>query len=274
MMIRSTALLTVPVACALVNAAPQAYSNFDLNYDIGIYLPEFPFVTQAAPLDVSLSASSQAPLDFIGVIPENTIALQERSAQVSFDIGWTGIGGDTSSPSNIKLIDGDAFTVHWLADPDTTSDFTAPRLFESGESVGSGQPSSILLYLAANPTLENGFDNLWFVPLRFIVGVTLELNDGTHYGFVEFEDISPLTMERDYQPVRWGYETEPNTAFVIPEDCGLADMNRDNALNFFDVSLYLAAYTNNRFAADLNLDGIVNFFDVSTFLFSYNSGCP
>lgn len=273
MMIRTTALLTVPLACSLANAAPEVYSNFDLNYDIGIYLPEFPFVTQAAPLDVSLPASSQAPLDFIGVIPENTIALQERSAQVSFDIGWTGIGGDTSSPSNIKVIDGDVFTVHWLADPDTTSDFTVPRYFQSGESVGPGQPSSTLLYLAANPTLENGFDNLWFVPLRFIVGVTLELNDGTHFGFVEFEDISPLAMNRDYQPVRWGYETEPNTAFVIPEDCGLADINRDNTLNFFDVSLYLAAYTNNRFAADLNLDGIVNFFDVSTFLFSYNSGC-
>lgn len=273
-MMKKTAatLLTVPLACALANAVPEVYSNFDLNYDIGIFLPEFRFSSRAAPLEIMLPASSQAPLDFIGSVPENAIALQFRSEQSSFDIGWTGLGGDTSIdfPSNLSVIDGDTFTVHWLADPKTTSDFVAPKIFQPGESVGPGQPSSTLLYIASAPTLENGFDNLWFVTQRFIIGVTLELNDGTHYGFVE---ISQPAMERDYQPVRWGYETEPNTAFVIPEDCGLADINRDNTLDFFDVSLYLAAYTNNRYAADLNLDGIVNFFDVSTFLFSYNNGC-
>ena len=276
-MMKKTAatLLTLPFVCALANAAPEVYSNFDLNYDIGLFQPDFRFSSFAAPLVISLAANEQAPLDLIGQVPENAIALNYYAQQVSGDIGYKWLGGDDFYNSNITFVEGPTVTVHYEAYPDTESDFHTPAQLFPGDVVGPSQPVMTEAQISANPTAEFGFDDYWFVPDRFIIGVVEDLGDGnTRYGFVEFENISQPAMERDYQPVRWGYETDPNTAFVIPEDCGLADTNRDNTLNFFDVSIFLTAYTDNRFAADLNLDGEVNFFDVSAFLNAFNAGCP
>lgn len=56
--------------------------------------------------------------------------------------------------------------------------------------------------------------------------------------------------------------------------CTLADLNADQELNFFDVSIFLTEYSQNSLDVDLNGDGILNFFDVSAFLVSYEAGCP
>ncbi len=53
-----------------------------------------------------------------------------------------------------------------------------------------------------------------------------------------------------------------------------ADMNNDGSLDFFDISVFLAAYTVNDPAADFDGDGNFNFFDVSAFLASFAAGCP
>jgi len=53
-----------------------------------------------------------------------------------------------------------------------------------------------------------------------------------------------------------------------------ADMVFDNTLNFFDVSAFLDAYTEDDLAADFNGSGTLNFFDVSTFLQLFVDGCP
>lgn len=45
-------------------------------------------------------------------------------------------------------------------------------------------------------------------------------------------------------------------------------------LNFFDVSAFLAAFTDQSGEADLTFDGNFNFFDVSVFLQLYAQGCP
>lgn len=45
-------------------------------------------------------------------------------------------------------------------------------------------------------------------------------------------------------------------------------------LNFFDVSVFLGAFTARQGQADLTFDGEFNFFDVSTFLQLYAQGCP
>lgn len=52
------------------------------------------------------------------------------------------------------------------------------------------------------------------------------------------------------------------------------DLNTDGVLNFFDVSLYILAYTSGDLAADYNGDGNLNFFDVSEFIFAFTQGCP
>ena len=52
------------------------------------------------------------------------------------------------------------------------------------------------------------------------------------------------------------------------------DLNDDGTLNFFDVSAFLSAFSNNTPQGDFNNDGRWNFFDISAYLIAYTSGCP
>ncbi|MCA9275186.1 MAG: hypothetical protein KDA29_04095 [Phycisphaerales bacterium] len=53
------------------------------------------------------------------------------------------------------------------------------------------------------------------------------------------------------------------------------DFNGDGRLDFFDVSIFLSAFTNMDFTiADYNMDGAIDFFDVSAFLADFQAGCP
>ncbi len=53
-----------------------------------------------------------------------------------------------------------------------------------------------------------------------------------------------------------------------------ADLTGDGALNFFDVSAFLIAFSTMDPAADFTGDGLFNFFDVSAFLTAFAAGCP
>ena len=53
-----------------------------------------------------------------------------------------------------------------------------------------------------------------------------------------------------------------------------ADLNGDGVLNFFDVSVFLNAYSNQNPIGDFNGDGQFNFFDISAYLSAYSAGCP
>ncbi len=59
----------------------------------------------------------------------------------------------------------------------------------------------------------------------------------------------------------------------IPVPCP-ADLNLDKVLNFFDITLFIQMYTNQRPLADLNHDGILDFFDFSVLLDTFRNGCP
>lgn len=108
----------------------------------------------------------------------------------------------------------------------------------------------------------------------FIVPVRIALGDGLHYGFVEFAyTASSHISDNTWQPIRWGYETDPDTALVIPSGC-LADFSMDGVLDFFDVSAFLGAFASQDSIADLTSDGIFDFFDVSAFLGAFGAGCP
>lgn len=53
-----------------------------------------------------------------------------------------------------------------------------------------------------------------------------------------------------------------------------ADLNNDEELDFFDVSLFLIAFGNSDPLADFDGDGQFDFFDVSAFLIAFSAGCP
>ena len=63
------------------------------------------------------------------------------------------------------------------------------------------------------------------------------------------------------------------TETVTLNTCAV-DFNNDGALNFFDVSAFLSAFSGQDPIADLNNDGQFNFFDVSAFLSAFSAGCP
>jgi len=54
----------------------------------------------------------------------------------------------------------------------------------------------------------------------------------------------------------------------------LPDLNNDASLNFFDISIFLQAFSANDPIADFTNDGLINFFDVSTFMPVFGAGCP
>ncbi len=64
-----------------------------------------------------------------------------------------------------------------------------------------------------------------------------------------------------------------NFSITIIDPCPV-DLNDDGMVDFFDVSVFLTAFSTMGPVADFNHDGIVNFFDVSAFLAAYNAGCP
>ncbi|MCR9074409.1 MAG: FG-GAP repeat protein [bacterium] len=62
-------------------------------------------------------------------------------------------------------------------------------------------------------------------------------------------------------------------SFPLPGTCH-ADRNGDGALNFHDVSDFIADYLNQDPSADLSHDGAFNAFDVLAFIALFNEGCP
>lgn len=59
-----------------------------------------------------------------------------------------------------------------------------------------------------------------------------------------------------------------------PAQSCAVDFNNDGSLDFFDVSLFLSAYSSGDLLADLTGNGTLDFFDVSAFLTQFSLGCP
>lgn len=67
------------------------------------------------------------------------------------------------------------------------------------------------------------------------------------------------------------------SAYIFDLSCSVPcppDFSGDQVLNFFDVSIFLAAFTAMEPAGDFNGDGVWDFFDVSAFLSAFMNGCP
>lgn len=83
--------------------------------------------------------------------------------------------------------------------------------------------------------------------------------------------LSASSLASDHRPVI--------VDFILPEPAGdpcpaPPDYNDDNIINFFDVSAFLGAFSNQDPSADITGDGSFDFFDVSVFLGLYSDGCP
>ncbi|MFG0244960.1 MAG: peroxidase family protein [Phycisphaerales bacterium JB052] len=65
-----------------------------------------------------------------------------------------------------------------------------------------------------------------------------------------------------------------DNVFIATDPCP-GDYNNDGNLNFFDISLFMAGFSNGDARADYNAnDGVFDFFDVSSFIAEFKAGCP
>ena len=263
------ALVACSAIAGLTQAEPIIYSDASRSIDMGLYT-EFGFFF--TPLDIRLPAESQVGMKS-GAAPDHTIVFGHRVEFSSSDISWRSIG---FAPGDDRVISDESVTVHHAGDPTWDEQLSMPSEFGPLDWVGSGHGLARSVISAVGFTVEYGSRDHYFFDDRFTLGVVLELDDGPHYGFVEFENVIPIgTLGRpDYRPVRWGYETDLDTAIVVPDFCGEVDYDRNGTLDFFDVSAFLDSFSQQQFAADLNMDGDFDFFDVSDFLDAFGAGCP
>ncbi len=128
-------------------------------------------------------------------------------------------------------------------------------------------------------------------PIDFI-SYNVEFLDGTDWNLID----GPATL-----PVSRGVLAEWDTATVAPGEyairvsmaCSgglepiqtqavatitapqcLADLNADGILDFFDITIFLGAFSANDPVADMNEDGAFDFFDVAAYLEAFSAGCP
>jgi len=66
---------------------------------------------------------------------------------------------------------------------------------------------------------------------------------------------------------------DSGAGYVFDVTCP-SDLTLSGNLNFFDVSAFLQAFSNQSMVADFTNDGVFDFFDISAFLYAYNAGCP
>ena len=92
--------------------------------------------------------------------------------------------------------------------------------------------------------------------------------DCTYDDPTTFPDVPRVT----FGAIAW--ESEADTPIVAGAGLCEADLNFDAVADFFDVSAFLAAFTDQDPLADFNHDNAYDFFDVSEFLTAYNNGCP
>lgn len=127
----------------------------------------------------------------------------------------------------------------------------------------------------------------YYTPQSPMVSVVILENDGqgnfqepemhatpdggfAHFAYGDFDgNTTPdlVGIARQIDPIAFGVYFNP-----CPARC-LADLNGDDALDFFDVSAFLIAYANADPIADTNGDGMYDFFDVAGFITQFNEGC-
>lgn len=263
LIIASTISALAGLACADVLIFENDNPQFELGYASAL----FPSTFQT--LDITQDASNQPP----AVTPKTSIApgaffLTDHPAFTSGDPSYIDVDGFTNlrlalgTPVTTQLNDHGDWREITLTDVpmnaptgvtvDATTNFVTQALdiFISNTNLPEGS-------LVSNTTIT--------------IPVELTISGQPHYGFVEIE--KQTSDDRySWNATRWGYDTTPNTTFVIPTSCG-ADLDNSGHLNHFDISAFLSAYGQGNLSVDFSGDGQLNFFDVSAYINLYMQGC-
>ncbi len=152
--------------------------------------------------------------------------------------------------------------------------------------IGGGIVSEVGFHDVAYHSGESYSDTDWVssinddhVQWKAVVDPFDELNTnalrwGTLYNFRFISTSPPTAGNVTIEPFLVGVLDVVDVVSLIPSavQC-LADFNGDGDVNFFDVQVFLAAFSDNDPSADFNGDGDINFFDVQIFLGHFSAGC-
>ncbi len=187
------------------------------------------------------------------------------------------------------------------------SDPNLPMLvYEStlGPGVASLDVDGDTLYLGLSSTGFEVFDISDPTSPAMIVHVDatdrvreIEMHEGILYYTVDNEGLYAVEINAFGQLIERGFVTldgqlndlafDGGRAFLanglsgvymldVTDTCSgcIADLNGDGALDFFDISAFLTAFSDGDLVADFTGDGLLNFFDISAFLIAFSAGCP
>ena len=150
------------------------------------------------------------------------------------------------------------------SDPSETPIEALPVLLPLSGQARIDGPDLLLLNLSASPDPISSVIPIEGVDLPAIPFELPTLGDETA-GVLFTLSLQSITLDA-------AFSIEVNatgTAPVCP-----ADLTGDGVLDFFDLSAFLQALTNNEPVADLTMDGEWDFFDVSAYLGLFQMGCP
>ena len=132
-------------------------------------------------------------------------------------------------------------------------------------------------WAAANMTQDRHDEMVGVIDALNSLGVpTLGLDSFNRFGGSvfnnEFELDSVNIHPNDESAARivWGVAHD----LIMEAASCTPDINGDNNLDFFDISLFLISFSSGDFSVDFTQDGVLDFFDVSAFLAAFGTGCP
>jgi hypothetical protein len=131
-----------------------------------------------------------------------------RGEAISSDVGAT---HDMDCGTSIRVVRS-TVPVQVPLDNSGLTNVYPPRAFVNGDVVG---PGANWLNTATLGWYRLGTSDHWIVGTSFTMGLQVTLADGIHYGFADM-----VLTSTQYQPVDWGYESNPGVALTVPAPAG------------------------------------------------------
>lgn len=159
---------------------------------------------------------TKSPTDQTTLYTPSSVLFDEVSPRLQQRPGRVVVHGRITA--GVNTIDQISFTTPGERVPVTFSNVI--RTISAGETIGPGQEFGLNPYVEyiQSPSINQTwlYSKSWF-DNGGTVGMKFEIDGQTHYGFIEFGPRAYRGYNfNEYQPIRWGYETEANTGFVVP----------------------------------------------------------
>ncbi len=234
-------------------AEPVTFFNDD-----GVFVWEaFTLFDDGNGLDITQPATQS------GAVNDRSVVWVNFDPVTSCDIG----GGSIESGLGETRIVQSEETVTVGNDCPAFETFVPARRFGPGEEIDGTALWSFAadLYPICFGVCENGDP---FLGEGGIVGIELLLDGKIHYGWVELDLVGVA-----YQPIAWGYETEPGVPIAV--GC-LGDVHADGEVDLRDVNLVLENWQRDVPAfkgGDVNGDGFVDDLDLDRVLRGFGAEC-